>query len=285
MNNLETEIMETANQKAIIYDDNCPMCSLYTQGFVRWGLLEPQNRIPFSQAESADILSQLNSDKARHEIPLVDLAGGPTRYGPDALLYLLSQKIPYLINLVKIPAVQVAINGLYHFISYNRRVIIPANNTVSGFNCAPDFNRKYRLRFIYIAVLIAGLLTYAFGASLENTLPIGNGSFKMLLIAGSGWVVQIILALVFLKQKQLEYMGQLAVIMLLGVFVLVPGILLSTIWASPVVPLVSVIFSSGLMVHQHIFRILHLQLSQSWTWLWFISLQSTAAAWVYYFFL
>ena len=276
---------ETINQKAIIYDDNCPMCSLYTQGFVYWGLLEPQNRIPFSRIEATGLLNQLDADKARHEIPLVDLAGGKTLYGPEALVFLLKQKVPVLNNLWQWRGARTFIHGLYQLISYNRRVIIPAGQVPGAFNCAPDFNRKYRLRFIYLGIFMTCLLTYGFGASLENSLKIIHGGLSLLLIVSTGWAIQFLLAGVFLKLKRLEYIGQLALIMLMGVFLLVPGILISTFWPSPWVPLISVLLSSSLMVQQHIFRLRHLQISPRWTWLWFVNLLGTVAAWVFFFLL
>ena len=57
--------------KVIIYDDSCPMCKLYTYWFVAWGFLAPENRIGFATAP-ANIISHVDLDRGRHEIPLFD---------------------------------------------------------------------------------------------------------------------------------------------------------------------------------------------------------------------
>jgi len=38
----------TENNKALFYDDNCPLCKAYTAAFVKGGLLKAKNRIAFS---------------------------------------------------------------------------------------------------------------------------------------------------------------------------------------------------------------------------------------------
>jgi predicted DCC family thiol-disulfide oxidoreductase YuxK len=61
--------MKTLPDKVIIYDNNCPMCSLYTKGFVEWGLLEKQNRISFTDLHTTTLSCELDLNRARHEIP------------------------------------------------------------------------------------------------------------------------------------------------------------------------------------------------------------------------
>ena len=277
--------MEKTKSKAIVYDDSCPLCSLYTQGFVRWGLLEPQNRIPFSRLNECGTLENLDLDKARHYIPLVDLTGSETLYGPDALVFLLQQKIPVLGKLMQLRMLQKLVLGLYHVISYNRRVIIPAQAAPNSFDCAPDYNPRYRLAFIFISLLIASLGTFAFEQSLKTVFPVTAGGWAMLLIAGTGWLLQIALALLFLRQNKIDYIGQLCVIMLVGVLLLMPGVCITAIWPAPVIPLISVLLSSCMMLQQHLYRVKYLQISSRWTFLWFFNLQSTAAIWSYLLFL
>jgi len=77
--------MKATANKVILYDDHCPMCALYTRGFVKWGVLDQQNRVAFTEAgrllNPEAPATQLDALRARHEIPLIDLAGGPTLYG------------------------------------------------------------------------------------------------------------------------------------------------------------------------------------------------------------
>ncbi len=156
-------------KKAILYDDNCPMCRLYTQGFVKAGMLEAENRIPFSCVNENPQVKNIDLDRSRHEIPLIDLEGGKTLYGLDTLLFMIGTRLPFLAYIGRL-------NGIYHFfkifyafISYNRRVIIQSSNTNTGFDCAPDFHAGYRLSFIGLAFLLGG---YFFGVSWQYTLSV-----------------------------------------------------------------------------------------------------------------
>jgi hypothetical protein len=147
-------------QKAIVYDDACPMCAWYTGQFVNAGLLESQHRIPFSQIKQCDI--KLDLQKSRHEIPLVDLAGGQVIYGLDSLLTILAVRFPVLVCLVRFMPLYYFFKRLYAFISYNRKVIYPfrkrQNHSGSHFDCSPDFHIGYRWSFILWAVLSSYLL-------------------------------------------------------------------------------------------------------------------------------
>jgi predicted DCC family thiol-disulfide oxidoreductase YuxK len=270
--------------KAIIYDHNCPMCALYTQGFVNWHLLAQENRIPFAQLEQQAFIEQVDWNRARHEIPLVDLQGGQTLYGLHALVYLLSYKMPWLSKLMQCKPVYFLFSLLYNLVSYNRRIIIPkTESTPALFDCTPDFHLAYRIAFILFAIVSSIGITHAFGQSLNPLFSLSSGGTHMLLIAGTGWVVQTLLALLLLKAKRIDYIGHLGVIMLIGVLVLLPGIALShfTGYQYIAIPLISVLLSSSLMCWQHLIRIRMLGLSQLWTLIWFAVLQSTALVSIY----
>ncbi len=71
----------TENNKALVYDDNCPLCKAYTAAFVKGGLLKAKNRIAFSHVNIQQF--HLEWKKARNEIPLIDLKTGEVKYGVD----------------------------------------------------------------------------------------------------------------------------------------------------------------------------------------------------------
>jgi hypothetical protein len=139
------------------------------------------------------------------------------------------------------------------------------------------------MAFILIAIASSVGITYAFGQSLNPLFSISSGGIDMLLIAGTGWVIQILLSALLPKEKRMDYVGHLGVIMLIGVLVLLPGICLSrfTGYQYLAIPLISVLLSSSLMGWQHLIRIRNLGLSQLWTLAWFVVLQSTAIFWIY----
>jgi hypothetical protein len=281
--------MPTATNKAILYDDYCPMCALYTRGFVKWGVLNQHSRVAFTEAERVlepeALAAQLDALRVRHEIPLIDLAGGPTLYGIDAIVYLLQQRIPLIGRIVKFKPVYAFFRFLYALISYNRRIVVPCRPQTATFDCTPLFNRGYRLAFIGYGIVLASVLTLLFGRSVGGYWPVAGIGGKMLLICGTGWLVQMLLALLFMKEKCIDYLGHLAVLMIIGTLVLLPGVGLSwlTDYQFPIIPLLSVAFSSTLMTWQHVRRIRLAGLSQGWTLGWFFILQSTAAFWAYVF--
>jgi predicted DCC family thiol-disulfide oxidoreductase YuxK len=88
--------MKKLAHKIIIYDDVCPMCKAYTEGFVHLGWLPLENRVGFSEVPQT-ILDKIDSDRARHEIPLFDTETGETLYGKDALFYILGEQIAFSI--------------------------------------------------------------------------------------------------------------------------------------------------------------------------------------------
>lgn len=276
----------TNTSKAIIYDDNCPMCAAYTQGFVQWGLLAQENRIPFTQLKSDHLIGPIDLSRSTHEIPLIDLAGGKTLYGLDALLYLLQQKIPSIAVIKRITVLYFFFEALYKLVSFNRRIFIPAKSSPSTtFDCTPPVNLAYRTSFVVVAVTISLFITYVFGISLGNYLLLPDSGIKMIAIAGSGWAFHILLVVLLSGNKKIDYLGHIGVVMLIGVFLLLPGIILGFIsnFQYPLIPSLSILASSSAMLWQHSIRIRYLQLSQWWTVIWFTSLQLTAFGWLIFF--
>lgn len=277
-----------ATSKIIIYDDTCPMCSLYTGVFTRCGLLEKNGRISFSRLDDETKLASIDMCRAKEEIPLIDTSGGPTLYGVDSLVFILGQKFSFMPAMMRVKAIRYFFTRLYRMISFNRRVIIPSKPAKTGFNCTPPFNLKYRLVFIVFAVLLSSLITWAFGRSAAQYFGIdaNAGGLQMLPIAGTGWVLQSAASIAVIKDKKIDYLGHMSVVMIVGVLLLLPGIIAgaATGHASPLIPAASVMLSSIVMLWQQIKRIKHLGMSQLWTITWFIFLQSTALAWVYVFY-
>lgn len=275
--------MNTPDRKVIIYDDNCPMCALYTAGFVRWGVLPRESRVAFTQLDRVlspeTVADRLDPFRSRHEIPLVDLAGGATLYGVDAMVYLLRQRIPLVGRLARARPLYRFFRFLYSLVSYNRRILVPTRKRAVAFDCSPAFHLNYRLAFIACALVFTSLATCAFGQSVAGYWPVDNPGVKMLLTGATVWAVPTLLALIFMKEKKVDYLGHLATLVMVGALLLLPGIGLSalTAWHYPVIPVFSVLASTATMGWQHFRRMDHLELSQRWTTLWLLALSGTAA--------
>lgn len=151
-----------ATEKVIIYDDSCPLCCWYTDAFVNAGLLKEDNRLSFSQLSNEEILAQLDLERSKDEIPLLDRTGGSTLYGIDSLLEILGHRWPWVRTIAHITPVNWCLRRLYKLVSYNRRVIAATITTEDKFDCKPHFNLFYRLIYILFAVTfgIGTLLAY-----------------------------------------------------------------------------------------------------------------------------
>jgi predicted DCC family thiol-disulfide oxidoreductase YuxK len=211
----------TISDKTIIYDDACPLCAAYTGVFLKTGMLE--KRLAFTDMGET-MLCQFDPQRAKNEIPLVDVNGGATLYGLDSLLYILGKRFPFVTVIFKVKAIDWFFRKLYKLVSYNRKVIIPAAAKATGFDCTPDFNIKYRLLYIFLAALAATLLSTGFALHMpvyatENMLLVS------LSIAGAKWTLLAMLgAFAYRGKRLLEFAGQLVTICLIGSLLLVPGI-------------------------------------------------------------
>jgi len=58
--------MKTLKNHLILYDEECPMCAVYTQAFVKSGMLEPEGRASY-QKLSFDFCSGIDPQRAVKE--------------------------------------------------------------------------------------------------------------------------------------------------------------------------------------------------------------------------
>lgn len=191
-------------EKAIIYDDQCPMCRWYTQAFVDAELLQEGHRISFAELTASPLAEQIEPQRSKHEIPLVDLEGGETIYGVDSLVHLLQPKFPWLKRLMKIGPFNLLIRRLYSFISYNRGIMAPSYPSFRQFDCTPDFHLGYRLLLI---LLLGGMGLYFCLPMIDH---FGWGWYSV--YAGLGLLVA---GLPFSGKHYISYLGHLSVVLFL----------------------------------------------------------------------
>lgn len=272
--------MKTAATKAIIYDDQCPMCVAYTSGFVKWGVLKKENRVAFSTLHATGYTAQIDPERSRREIPLVDLNGDKTLYGVDALLYLLSQRIPLIKTVGEWKPVYWFVNRLYRLVSFNRRVIVGSRFVETQVDCAPVYNVKYRILFLVFAALVAIGVTALAGNALAGVLhiPASVSVRNALLVCGAGWVLQIATAIGLLRgERRMEYLGHLAVLQIIGVFPLLFILFGTTAGSIAALAISAVAVSAAVMTWQHFRRMKNNDFSVAWTIGWIVSLAGTAS--------
>ena len=271
----------------IIYDGNCNVCVGLRDMMLALGLVEPKECVAYT-ALDAQLRQKVSADRFRNEMALIDTSGGETLYGADGVSFVFADKIRLLQPVFQFKPFSRLFRFLYKTLAFNRYVIATPRQHAIACDCYPEAATKFRISFITIAVLLAVILTALFGASVHEALGVTPlaGAGQLLLIAGTGWVVQIMIAALTLERQQaLDYVGHLGTIMVAGLLVLVPSIIfyfISGVLFYPL-PMLSVICSSGLMLYLHYQRVKYLGLHQKWTLQWFLLLQATALAWLLYF--
>src|SRR5215510_3037234 len=105
--------------KILIYDDNCPLCTWYSGLFVKYGFLNEDGRKPFSKLDDR-LLSQIDFARSRNEIPLLNTSTHEVVYGIDALLEVLDQKAPFIKTTGKFGPLTWILKKIYKLVSFNR---------------------------------------------------------------------------------------------------------------------------------------------------------------------
>lgn len=278
--------MKTLKNKLIIYDSNCKVCSSMKEVITKVTSV-PEQKIKAYKDLPAELSAKVDVEKFKNEMALIDLSEGKTLYGAEGVAYIFSSQYKLVGLLLAIKPLFYVFDFLYRMQAYNR-YIIAAPKSKFHCDCFPDKVIFYRIAYIVFTVSVASFLTGMFGISLKDffqNISASEAVLQMLLIAGTGWVLQITIAAVTMKTKALDYIGHLGSIMVVGLLILVPWMIFYFIMGIRImaIPLLSVLLSSGYMLYLHIYRLRYLGLSQWWTFSWFLLLQSTALFWVYFF--
>ncbi|MEM6726830.1 MAG: hypothetical protein AAF598_22520 [Bacteroidota bacterium] len=133
--------------------------------------------------------------------------------------------------------------------------------------------------FLILPLSVAMGVTGMFGGALSMYFPEINywkGFWYFNLIAGTGWLLQLVLAVVLLRgDLRADYIGYLlTVVMSIGLLILVPYIIASFFiqdlpyW----IPIVFIVFSFMVMLYRHLIKVAFLELSQWWTLSWVLLL-------------
>ncbi|WP_114783560.1 DCC1-like thiol-disulfide oxidoreductase family protein [Botryobacter ruber] len=273
--------------KLIIYDGNCKVCVGLRDLMLVLGLVEQQECLAYQQLKPG-LKAHVNPDRFRNEMALIDTGGGETLYGAEGVSFIFSEKLKLLKPLFRFKLFFRLFRFLYKTLAYNRYAIATPKAPAIACDCYPEAATKYRFAYIALAIAFSVLLTALFGISVHEVLQAGPfaAAVQMLLMAGTGWVIQLMAAALLLERQQaLEYAGHLGTIMVAGLLVLVPAMsfyFIGGILFYPL-PVLSVLCSSGLMLYLHHHRVQYLGLSQRWTVQWFFLLQVTALLWLLYF--
>lgn len=251
--------MKTLENQTLLYDIDCPLCQVYTSAFIKVEMLDQNGRKSYNQMSEEEQVF-VDVKRASNEIALIDNKNKTVVYGIDSLLKVIGFSFPWIEKIGNIKLFKYLLKKLYSFISYNRKVIIPSKkNEKQPLQCVPDFNYKYRFLFIGFATLVTTIVLYNYSA-LFTSLPKAN-IFRELLIALGQLFFQSIFILKLKKETIVNYAGNLMTISLMGSLLLLPTLLVQSIYTMPqTVLLIWFSLTALIMFIEHFRRIKILQL-------------------------
>lgn len=218
--------MRTLKDHLILYDAECPMCNLYTGAFVKSKMLDSDGRAAYQKAYST--CSQIDLQRAVNEIALVNRQTGEVTYGINSLFAIISHAFPLFRPLFNSRLFAGAMRRLYAFISYNRRVIIPASEKEHGFAVQPSFHKKYRIAYLLVTWLFTSLIFYCY----RNTTGLYSGYTTLgnrLMMGGGLLLLQAVIISVVRKELLWNYLGNMMTVAVAGALLLLPALLLKQV--------------------------------------------------------
>lgn len=211
--------MKTLQNHVLIYDKDCPMCNLYSGGFIKCGMLDDKGREAFSEIIS-DTKNRLDLHRAKNEIALVNTSQNKVIYGLDSLLTIIGNSFPNLEKLARIRPFYWFFQKLYKFVSYNRKQIIPSEKDDSENSCVPDFNLRYRLLYIGFVLIFSAIIL---GFYNQRLFPFFKNNFRVeFFICCMQIIWQSVFMGFYLKEKIWNYLGNMMTVSLLGTLLLIP---------------------------------------------------------------
>lgn len=259
--------MRTLQNQTLLYDVDCPLCNLYTSGFIKAKMLDVNGRKAYHEL-SIEEQNFVDFEKAKNEIALINTENNTVIYGIDSLLKVIGYSMPWVAKVGNLKPIKYALKKLYSFISYNRKVIIPIKETSNlTLQCVPSFNYKYRYTYILFATIVTSLVLTKFSDAID-IIPKSN-YLRESLIAFGQIVFQSIFILNLSSQRRVTYLGHLMTISLLGSLILIPLLITNSIFNLPKEALLTWFgLTVGYMFYEHYRRMKLVKLTKylSLTW-------------------
>jgi hypothetical protein len=212
--------MKTLKNHLILYDAECPMCKVYTQAFTATGMLDTGGRAPYQNLKGFSCPT-VDRKRAVNEIALVNITTGEVSYGIDSLFKVIGNAFPALKPLFAFRPFAWSMCKLYAFISYNRKVIIPATKATNP-TLQPTFSLKHRIAYLMAATLIAALILTHYA----RLLPYPGNAYREYLVCSGQLLFQGFIVSVIAPAKRWDYLGNMMTISLAGSLLLLPALAL-----------------------------------------------------------
>lgn len=245
--------MNTLKNHLILFDADCPMCKIYTQGFVNLGILDKSGRVSYQEfpAESCPLLDM---QRAVNEIALVNQETGEVSYGIKSLFKVFGTALPLLKPVFGFAPFVWLMSKIYAFISYNRRVIIPNDQSVPAYALQPSFKIGYRIAYLIFTWFMTACILSAYAKLMTGVLPQGPAYREFLVCGGQVFFQGLVVSYIH-KNKGWDYLGNMMTISVTGALLLLPGLVIST-WlkADPLYYVAWFMCVAGIMLILHIRR-------------------------------
>lgn len=261
--------MKTLNSHTLLYDEDCPMCNIYTSGFIKSKMLDSNGRKPFPKITATE-QNYIDVERAKNEIALVDNLNKKVFYGIDGLLKVIGNSFPIVEKIGNFKPVNFLLKKLYKFISYNRKVIAPSTvKTTDTFHCVPLFNIKYRTLYIVFSTLLTAVILWQYSKMIVF-LPTATFLREVLLAVG-----QIGFQYIFIRQysiqQQFNYLGNLVTVSIIGSLLLLPILLVNQfIILNPYFILAWFGLTVSVMILEHYRRVKILEMQKTLTFTWIL---------------
>lgn len=260
--------MKTLQNHIILYDAECPMCTLYTKAFTKIGMLDTDGRASY-QDMPAEACALVDRQRAVNEIALVNTETGEVNYGVESLFKVFSHNLPLLKPLFTFGPFVWLMRKVYAFISYNRRVIVPAVSADAG-AIQPTFRLGYRLAYLIFTWLLVGFILTGYAHLLTGLVPLGS-SYREYLICGGQVLFQGVIISYYASAKRWDYLGNMMTISFAGALLLLPVMLLAKFMAlNAIICTICFMGVAGLMFLEHMRRTKLLQLGWLLTITWVV---------------
>lgn len=246
--------MKALKNHIILFDAECPMCTMYTQALINTGMLENDGRAAYQ--EMPEIACPLiDRQRAADEIALVNTLTGEVSYGVQSLFKVLGNSMPVFKPLFNWHFFGWIMSKVYAFISYNRRVIIPTAQGIPKSPFQPGFKLRYRLLYLAFTGIITAFVLSKFSSLITNLVDPGKW-YREYLICGGQILFQGVIVFFIHRHKVWEYLGNMMTISMAGALILIPLIVLNQFANIP--PEINAgyfIVVAGLMFAEHIRRV------------------------------
>lgn len=257
--------MKTLANHVILFDNECPMCFAYTKAFTKLKMLPTDGREAYQEMPAA-ICPLVDKKRAANEIALVNTQNGEVIYGITGLFKIISHAMPVFKPLFGFAPFIWIMKKFYAFISYNRKVIIPA--IVKANTIQPDFKLHYRVAYLVFTWFITAYILTAYAHLLTDFVPLGN-NHREYFICGGQIFFQAAVIYCYNRERIWSYLGNMMTISFVGaLLLLIPLIAAKYVNIEPLFFIAYFLMTAALMFLEHLRRskILALGLVMSLTW-------------------